>query len=206
MCGADIEPSMLALAQDRFAQNGLSDRVSFQQAGFDAAPLDGGQWDGVMGRRVLMYQAEPAAALSALRAALRPGGAVLLHEHDMTMADDPRADLPLHREVRSWLRAMLEAEHAHLAMGHDLYAAYVEAGLEVERIEARANILTPATDYPIEGIVRAVWPRLVAQGVVDDDPERIEGLDARLKAERQAANASLIWELVFWGVARNPSS
>lgn len=203
--GADIDAGMLDVARRRLDAAGLSDRVDLIQAGFDAAPEDAKGWDGVVGRRVLKYQRDPVAALKALFPALRPGGLVLFHEHDMVTADDPRADLPLHRTVRSWLRQMLEHEGAHLNMGHDLHRAFTEAGYKVEKVEARANVLTPDSDYPIAQIIAGVMPRLERYGIVKTGEVDTEALDHSLRQERRRAGTTLVWELVFCGWARKPA-
>lgn len=54
----------------------------------------------------------------------------------------------------------------------------------------------------IGAIVRAVLERIVAAGVATAREIDADTLDARLAAERQAANRTCVWELVFGAWAR----
>ena len=117
---------------------------------------------------------------------------------------DSRTPLPLHDRVRSWLREMLRLEGANLRMGFELHSALTAAGLAVERVRAEANVLTPTAGYPVAAIIRAVLPRLLQHGIATEADVEVETLDDRLTAERRAAAATCIWEMVFCAWARKP--
>lgn len=201
--GVDRSPQMLALARKKAQDRGVSN-ITFLEGGFDVAFPERGTLDAVVGRRVLMYQADAAQAVAQLTDAVRPGGVIAFHEHDMVEVSDSRTSLPLHDRVRSWLREMLRVEGANLRMGFDLHAALSAAGLVVERVRAEANVLTPTADYPIGAIIRAVLPRLTQHGIATETEVDVETLDDRLAAERRAAGATCLWEMVFcaWGRKR----
>lgn len=203
----DRDPRMLDLAREKARQAGVAN-ITFVAGGFDAAFPDRGTLDAVVGRRVLMYQPDAAQAVAQLTDAVRPGGLIAFHEHDMVTVSDGRTSLPLHDRVRSWLREMLRLEGANLRMGFDLHSALTTAGLTVECVRAEANLLTPTSTYPIAAIIRAVLPRLSQLGVTTAQEADVETLDARLTAERRAANATYVWELVFcgWGRKRGLSA
>jgi hypothetical protein len=97
---------------------------------------------------------------------------------------------------------MLRLEGANLHMGFDLHSALSAAGLTVERVRAEANVLTPTSSYPIAAIIRAVLPRLLHLGVTTEREADVETLDDRLAAERKAADATCVWEMVFCGWGR----
>lgn len=120
----------------------------------------------------------------------------------MVGVTDGRASLPLHDRVRSWLREMLRLEGANLHMGFDLHSALTAAGLVVERVRAEANVLTPTFSYPVAAIIRAVLPRLLQLGITTEAEADVETLDDRLTAERIAADATCVWEMVFCAWAR----
>lgn len=197
----DNDPRMLELAREKARQAGVSN-ITFIEGGFDAAFPERGTLDAVVGRRVLMYQPDAAEAVTQLVDAIRSGGVIAFHEHDMAIVSDGRTYLPLHNRVRSWLREMLRREGANLHMGFDLHSALVSAGLIVERLRAEANVLTPTTSYPIAAIIRAVLPRLVHLGVTTEAEADVDTLDGRLTAERKAADATFVWEMVFCGWGR----
>lgn len=201
----DQSPQMLELARKNASDAGITN-VTFLEGGFDVAFPERGTLDAIVGRRVLMYQPDAARAVTQLIDAIRPGGVIAFHEHDMVEISDGQTSLPLHDRVRSWLRAMLRREGANLRMGFELHSALSAAGLAVERVRAEANVLTPTSSYPIGWIIRAVLPRLLQLGVVTEAEVDVDTLDQRLTAERTAANATCVWEMVFCAWGRKPSA
>jgi SAM-dependent methyltransferase len=199
--GVDQSRQMLALARAKASDAGVAN-VTFIEGGFGVPFPERGTLDAVVGRRVLMYQPDAAGAVAQLTDAIRPGGVVAFHEHDMVDIKDSCTSLPLHDRVRSWLREMLRCEGANLHMGFELHSALSAAGLVVERVRAEANVLTPTADYPVAGIIRSVLPRLLEHGIVTEAEVDVDTLDGRLAAERRAANATCLWEMVFCAWAR----
>ncbi len=199
----DREPRMLEMCRDRVGVLGLSNveviEGTFEDPGV-TEPVDV-----ACGRRVLMYQPDPVASVRALARVVRPDGLVWFHEHDTTPVPHAGVDLPLHDEVRRWLRAMLRNEGAHLRMGFELEGVLRAAGLAVEGHRAEANLLTPLSTYPIADIIRAVLPRLTGPGIASADEVDVETLDARLVEERLAVGGTIVWELVFCAWARTPT-
>jgi SAM-dependent methyltransferase len=197
----DQSSQMLDVARQKAREAGLAN-ITFIAGGFDAAFPERGTLDAAVGRRVLMYQSNAVQAVTQLAGAVRRGGVIAFHEHDMVEINGGGTVLPLHDRVRSWLREMLRAEGANLRMGFELHSVLSAAGLVVERVRAEANVLTPTASYPVASIIRAVLPRLVQQGIVTESDADVETLDARLTAERTAAGATCLWEMVFCAWAR----
>lgn len=195
----DRNPQMLDHARERCADLGLTN-VSFIEGTFELATPEGRPVDAVVGRRVLMYQTDPVAAVRAVTRVVRPGGLVWFHEHDATIVpgDTP---LPLHDRALGWLHAMLQHEGANLRMGHELFGVLRDAGLAVDQVRAEANLLTPESGYPIGWIIQQILPRLTQPGIVTEAEVDAETLDDRLAAERAEVGITRVWELVFcaWG-------
>jgi demethylmenaquinone methyltransferase / 2-methoxy-6-polyprenyl-1,4-benzoquinol methylase len=74
--GIDQSPEMLAVARERVAQAGLSDRISLVEAGAEALPFADGEFDGLTFTYLLRYVQDPAATLRELAGVVRPGGSV----------------------------------------------------------------------------------------------------------------------------------
>jgi SAM-dependent methyltransferase len=201
--GVDKNTRMLALARERAREAGVTN-LSFIEGGFDVAFPERGMLDAVVGRRVLMYQADAAQAVAQLADTIRRGGVIAFHEHDMAVISDGRTPLPLHDKVRAWLREMLRLEGANLYMGFALHSALSAAGLAVERVRAEANVLTPTANYPVATIIRSALPRLLQHGIATEAEIDVETLDDRLAAERREASATYLWEMVFCAWARKP--
>src|SRR5262249_49883839 len=79
--GVDVTPAVGATARARAHARGLT-RVSFRAGDLRAVELDD-VFDAVVGRFVLMYQADPAASLRAVLRAVRDGGLAVFHEADL---------------------------------------------------------------------------------------------------------------------------
>lgn len=202
--GIDRDAKVLETARRRAAEAKLG-HVSFVQADLGGALSDLGLFDMIVGRRVLMYQADAVATVSNLASSLHPGGLIVFQEHDTTMVPASREAMPLHSMVQRWLKETIEREGADIHMGFNLHSVLTQAGFVVEQVRAEAIVQTPAQIYPVGSIVRAIMPRIVAQGVASESEIGIDTLDERLDAERQATGATYIGDMMFGAWARKPA-
>ena len=127
--GVERDPNAVASATARVAQADLSN-VRFMQG--DPQTLDGvaDGFDAAVGRLVLMYLPDPAAALRGVAALVRRGGMVCVQEGDM--AYDWAAPMtPLWAQISAWLLATLERANAATRMGLSLYPTFIAAGLRL---------------------------------------------------------------------------
>lgn len=202
--GLDRDAQPLVVAREQANALGLSN-VTFVEGDLGAPAAEPGGFDAVVGRRVLMYQPDPVAALRGLARALRPGGVIVFQEHDSTKMPSSLTPLPLHERVHGWLWRMVEREGGNVHMGLELARVLEQAGLAVEGVRAEAIVQTPTLAYGVGTIVRAVLPRIVQQGVATADEVDVDTLDQRLAEERLRAKATCVWELVFGAWARKPA-
>jgi SAM-dependent methyltransferase len=198
--GIDRDARPLAAARERVRELGLAN-IDFIEGDFCTIPPERDGFDAAVGRRVLMYQPDPVDAVRRLTRAVRPGGLVIFQEHDSTMSGCMTL-LPLHERVRGWIWRTVEQEGANVHMGFDLAAVLERAGLTVEQVRAEAIVQTPKAHYAVGAIVRAMLPRIVKQGIANEDEIAVETLDRRLIEEREKANATYIGEMVFGAWAR----
>jgi ubiquinone/menaquinone biosynthesis C-methylase UbiE len=201
--GVDRDPRPLATARERARELDVSS-VTFVEGDFCALLPEHGQFDGAVGRRVLMYQPDPVEAVRQLAAALRPGGLVVFQEHDSAMVPASLTPLPLHERVHGWIWRTVEREGANVHMGFDLASVLEQAGLTVEQVRAEAIVQTPKAHHATGTIVRAMLPRIVQQGVASEEEINVDTLDQRLVEERQRANATYVGDMVFGAWARKP--
>jgi ubiquinone/menaquinone biosynthesis C-methylase UbiE len=202
--GIDRETGPLGLAQDRADELQLTN-VTFMRGDMARPPSDLGPFDAIVGRRVLMYQPDAIEALRALARVLRPGGMIVLHEHDTTMVPASLAPMPLHHKVQGWMRQTIEREGADIHMGFNLHRVLTQAGLTVEEVRAEAIVQTSTSPYPVGAIIRAMLPRIVKQGVSTEEEIDIETLDQRLEDERMRTDATYIGDMMFGAWARKPA-
>ena len=200
MVGVDRDPRALATAREAAAARGFSN-VTFVEADLVALPMALGLFDVAVGRRVLMYQPDAAAALRAVTRLVRPGGVVAIQEQDASFVPASPAALPLHRRVLGWIWRMVEREGGNLRMGFELPAAMARAGVVVADVRAEAVVQTSQRRLPTAATVRAVLLRIVERGVATVEEVDVDTLDARLDEELRAADAAYVGDMVFsaWG-------
>jgi ubiquinone/menaquinone biosynthesis C-methylase UbiE len=168
--GTDRSADALAVAAARASASGLLN-VSFQEG--DSAELNfESQFDALIGRAVLMYQRDPATALSRLIAQVRPGGIVAFHEIDWANA----RSFPT---VPSWTRccelfvATLKATGADPYLGMKLYSLFISAGLPppslryVSRIGGGRELIQMVTNLVVAVLPEAERLGLVTPGEID---------------------------------------
>ncbi|MGA2105906.1 methyltransferase domain-containing protein [Methanoregula sp.] len=203
--GIDRDGPSLEIARERVRKLNLSN-ITFTQADISSLSPDLGPFDAAVGRRVIMYLAEPVDAMRRISATLRPGGVVAFLEHDSTMVPGRLIPLPLQERVNGWIRKTVEREGANTHIGFDLPFILENAGLIVEHIRAESIIQTPKTNYPTGAIIRAMLPRIIQKGVATKEEIDLETLEQRLIDERIKANSIYVSDLVFTIWARKPGT
>lgn len=201
--GIDHDSNALATARNRVEAN-PQPSPTFIQSGLLDLPATVGTFDAIVGRRVLMYQADTVAAVTALATHLRPGGVMVFQEHDTTMAPTSIDAFTLHRKAQGWIQLMIAREGADLHIGFNLHAIFTKAGLAVESVRAQCVIQTPDSAYGLGYIVRACLPRILALGVATADEVDIETLQQRLDEERTQSEGIYIGDVMFGAWARKP--
>ena len=76
--GIDLSPGMLARAEARARERGLSQRVAFAERDAESLGLDSESQDRVLSLFALLHFPDPAAALAEMHRVLRPGGVLVL--------------------------------------------------------------------------------------------------------------------------------
>jgi SAM-dependent methyltransferase len=131
--GIEKDPAAIELA-DRHTD---ASNIEYREG--DAQTLDGVEdgFDAVVGRLILMYLPDPAAALRRAATRLRPGGLICMHEIDLDYVwTSPRT--PLWDRAQRWLLETMEKAGVETRMGLALYAAFRAAGLPEPRLLVEA--------------------------------------------------------------------
>jgi SAM-dependent methyltransferase len=143
-------------------------------------------FDAVVGRYVLMYQADPASMLRKLAANVRPGGVVAFHE---PYRDGLRSFPPVPSYDRAWqlVDDTLRASGADPSMGIKLHAIFVAAGLpspsmRMETLIAGGDRCEDYLHYEIDP-VSVLLPEAVRFGIATADEVGAETLVERAIAE-----------------------
>jgi ubiquinone/menaquinone biosynthesis C-methylase UbiE len=181
--GVDRAPDSIEAARARARAAGLGN-VAFLAG--DLATLDPGRtFDALVGRLVLMYLPDPAATLAHLLRSVRPGGAVVFQEMEMSLARSappgPLFEACLGRVRETFRRAGFETD-----MGSRLLPTYLRAGLPRPelRLEGRVEGGAGAAAYELLArTVRSLLPMMERLGVATPSEVDVETLAARLEEE-----------------------
>jgi ubiquinone/menaquinone biosynthesis C-methylase UbiE len=182
--GTDKAATAVAAAQARATARVLP-QVSFR-AGDPAELRFEWPFDAVVGRYVLMFQADPAVMLRKLAQHLRPGGVIVFHEPDWTGARSlPSA--PTYERCNQWIVETFRRLGTQTRMGAKLYGAFVAAGLPGPVMRESAIIGGGSSASPwlhqIAELVRTLLPEMERVGVTTAAEADIETLAERLDRE-----------------------
>jgi SAM-dependent methyltransferase len=156
-------------------------------------------FDAVMGRLVLMFQAEPAAMLRRLARRLRPGGVLAFHEPDWDGARSFPA-LPTYDQCCRWIGETFRSLGTDTRMGIKLYSAFVAAGLPAPTLRLQAIAGggvgggTGGLDWlqVVTEMVSTLLPEMERRGVANAAEAGIETLAHRLSAELVAGGGIVV--------------
>jgi predicted O-methyltransferase YrrM len=200
--GVDRDPDVLARARERVETLGMKN-LRFIEADYreldEIEPIDA-----VVGRAVLMYAADPAAALRALLPHLRQGGVVAFQEFDFTtLTAMPPSDL--YGQVAEWWRQVCRQAGIELQMGYKLFPAFRAAGLPNPEMQAD-TILGGGPDFVgyayLGGVIRSVLPLLERFGIATAAEVDIDTLPDRLRDEIVAGGGVLPLQMIVGAAAR----
>jgi SAM-dependent methyltransferase len=202
--GVERDPEAVASATVRVTQAGLSN-VRFIQG--DAQTLDGvaDGFDAAVGRLILMYLPDPAAALRRAAGLVRPGGLVCFHEGDM--AYDWAAPMtPLWTQIRALFMPTLEQGNVSSRMGLSLYPTFVAAGLPPPelRLECALGGGDRAFAWAWANVMRGLVPLMERLGITTAAELQGDTLAARLQDELRAAHGIVISPPMIGAWARLP--
>jgi len=199
--GVDRDAGSVEAARARAAARGVGN-VGFRVEEVDA-PRDRASVDALVGRFVLMHQADPATTLAAAARVVRPGGVVAFVESYMAgLLDAPHSHPPseLYDRFVRWKCAVVRAAGADVDAGIRLRRTFLEAGLPTPalrmetRVEGGAD--SPIYRYFAES-ARSMLPMARRFGLDNVDEDEIDVLEEILRRERMAAGGVLVsWPLV----------
>jgi SAM-dependent methyltransferase len=194
--GVDQDPEILKIASARAEASGLTN-VSFYAGDFREG-VPGGGFDAIVGRLVLLYVPDPAAALRPLVERLEPGGVVAFGEFNFTPESViALPSTPLLQKVWGWMQAVVRGAGLDPATGYHLRTTFLEAGLP----EPEMNLCSPVGggpdfagyDYAAETL-GSMLPLILKFDIATEEEVGIDTLAERLRAETLASN----------GVAKTP--
>jgi 2-polyprenyl-3-methyl-5-hydroxy-6-metoxy-1,4-benzoquinol methylase len=203
--GVDRAPEAVEVAERRAREAGLTN-VSFAVHDLSDLTLTG-PVDALIGRLVLMYLRDPAAALRRLLDDVKPGGVVAFQEMDMgTATCEP--DCPLfattgERIIQTFVRAGLDHR-----TGLKLARIYRNAGLPAPQTLQGARVES-GPDSPVYAwlaqTTRTLLPLMERTGVASAAEVGVDTLEARLREAVVAADATVVPPPLIGAWTRTPA-
>jgi SAM-dependent methyltransferase len=190
--GVDRSDEAITVAERRARGAGLAN-VSFAVQDLAELTLDT-PVDALIGRLVLMYLDDPAAALRRLLGQVKPGGVVAFQEMDMGAVtwqpDCPLLAAAVDRIAQTFIRVGLDHR-----TGLKLARIYRDAGLPAPQTLQGARVES-GPDSPVYAYIaqttRTLLPLMERTGVATIAEVEVDSLAARLREELVAADATVV--------------
>jgi SAM-dependent methyltransferase len=203
--GIDRSPEAVAVARRRVAAVGQN-WVRFAATAIETFSTIV-TFDAVIGRLILMFLPDPAAALQRLCGYIRSGGIVVFQESAMPLArsipDAPLFDQCINRITDTFARSGFETD-----MGGKLFATFLAAGLTVQQMIVAGRVEggphSAVYDY-ITGALRSLLPTMERVGVATAAEIDIDTLAERLRKEAVKCNACIMPPPLIGVWARTPA-
>jgi SAM-dependent methyltransferase len=191
--GMDRSEAALDIARARAKARSLRN-VSFQEGDpFEATFAQ--PFDAVVGRLVLMYYADPVAALRRLSGHLRPGGVVAFHEPDLN-SNKSFPPARTHDRCWQWIAETFRLLGTETRMGMKLHSAFVAAGLPAPSMQIQAIIGAGASAsdwlHVVAELTVTLLPEMTGLGVASAGEIGITTLADRLCAENLASGGVVL--------------
>lgn len=210
--GVERDEQALQGARRRATESGLQN-VEFVCGDFRDVELVGGSFDALVGRLVLMYQADPAEAVSSAARHLRPGGVVVFAEMCLLIGSALAArslvswpPTPASEQLSQWMHEIFGRLGTQPDMGLRLPATFAQAGLEpspdLDTCVAIA-VGEDAIDHYVD-FARSLLPAIVAAGIATEHAVDVDTLAERLRAESGPIGRIGCWPTVIGAYATKP--
>jgi SAM-dependent methyltransferase len=193
--GIDRNPAVLDLARERAGAAGLTN-VTFVESQIDAF-IAAQPFDAVVGRFVLMYQADPIATLFNLSRTVKTNGLIVFQEPDFGVGVTAWPPLALWDKVKYWSAETFRRGGVHHDIGGKLYHLFRKAGLPGPALLEHISVAGGADTRPfcenIAGIISSLVPSMEKFGIATAAEVQAETLAERLEQEICAAEAQVTY-------------
>ena len=201
--GVDLDAEAVGLANERRASLGIGN-VTFCVG--DARSVDAERlFDAAVGRLVLMYMSDPAAALRRIAERVRPGGIVAFHEWVAGACPASAMNQPVLASFQDLMWATFERSGARLEIGGELHRLMADAGLEPEPAPlAEVAMGDGAVGYRRWALLgRSLLPKMIEYGLAVRE-EILDTVERRLRDELMDRPLMPLSSLMIGQWARKP--
>ncbi len=210
--GVERDERAVAAGRQRVADAGHSN-VEFVCGDFREVEIGGGPFDALVGRFVLLYQADPADAVRRASRHLRPGGIVAFAELNLPIdsAHPGRSFLswpptPASEQVNEWIFEAFARLGTQPDMGIRLPETYAQAGLEPSpdlETELAFAVGEDAIGHTIE-FITSLMPTILDAGIATEDQVDLATLAKRMRAGTSSVGRISCWPTAIGAFATKP--
>jgi ubiquinone/menaquinone biosynthesis C-methylase UbiE len=204
--GIDRAEASVDAATRRASEMGVPN-VRFRAGAVESLDLDE-TFDAVVGRLILLYLPDPAAANAAIvRHFLNPGALAAFMEFDMESARQV-PPVPLVTAASDWIRETFRRAGNPLTLGAHLPQLFRAAGLPdpqtIGRVMMQAAPAAECTRYTT-ATIRSLLPMIEKYGVASAEEIGIDTLAERMQQALLESNATMIMPTLMGAWTRVPS-
>lgn len=146
--GVDYDAEMIAEAERRALEAGVSDRVTHQRADVNELPFESNSFDASRAERLFIHMLDPAKALSEIARVTKPGGWIVILESDFGTLSIDTSEIEIERRLaRCFAQHMVNNGYS----GRQLYRLFKQRGLTDVTVHVCG---TSITDY---ALARQMW-------------------------------------------------
>jgi SAM-dependent methyltransferase len=210
--GVERDEQALERARRRAAESEI-ENIEFVPGDFREVELASDPFDALVGRLVLMYQADPAEALMSAARHVRPGGVVVFAEMCLLMGSvRPQRSLvswpptPASEQLSEWIHEVFGRLGTQPDMGLRLPATFAQAGL-LPSPDLDTEVAIAAGEDAIAHTVelaRSLLPAILAAGIATEEDVDIDTLAERLRADSGPVGRVGCWPMVVGAFASKP--
>lgn len=203
--GIDRDAANVAWASQRIAEAGRSNiRFLAREFADFSAPEP---FDALVGRLIMIYLPDPAAALRRFAQFLRSGAKVAFFEPDLTVASRCYPEIPLITQCEKWFGEVMRHTGARGDIGMHLHEIYRNAGFQNTQTMvfhlSGTGVDPKMVEFFVEGI-RSVVPKIEQYGIATRDEVQIDMLAQRIIEAGRALDPQWVSARYIAAWATNP--
>ena len=197
--GIDRNREVLTLAAERADKAGLR-QIIFEQASVESFTPDEA-FDLVIGRKILVHQADPVGFLRIAARLVRPRGSIAFHEIRLVNRFDSRPSVPLWQVTGDFILTASQSALPHYDVAERLIESFLDAGLPEPDLFCE-TLVGGGVDSPLYG-----WAAETLQSFLPQLGEvvGIASLASRLREAVVAARSQIVGPGQVCAWARVPS-
>lgn len=193
--GIDISEDMIQMAKEKNEK----ENIQFIQSDIYNLQDNIGEFDAIVGRRILMYLPNVMDCLNKIKSHLKSGGILCFQESDAINGGVGAENLPMHQYAIEIVWQTIEREGGDIHIGQKLYSIFTQLGVNIAEYKAEADIQT-SNNNDLGWLIDIMLPRVKRHQIVDES-FAISNFTKKLQQESEKHQCAFIREMAFgiWG-------